>query len=418
MLFRTTLTLDVAAEALPAEFRLFTKGWNATENGKYLFDDAAAKSVMSHAGKWGNDFAIDLEHGMIEVEAGAPDPTARDARGWCNLELRSDGSLWATNVRWTSDGAARLSEKRQRYISPAFEADTKTKRVLRLINVAITAIPATHKTPALVAANWKQENCMDPKMVMQALEAVEKGDSKAAMEILKAMIAAAAGAEMSEGDKDGSEGDGAEGLPEVETEEEAAEYPKVVDENAMPADQGEPHGHQDDEDEKEEDKPEKKAERKAMRVMLRHLTGTKSFAEALSKVEQFRASHVTLETERQKLAKERATLESAERRALVVDLVKMGAEFPATIWADDKAAAMKPRWQKMPIAELRSHVADQKAARKVTKKPAAIEPGAQVENVDGIELTVAQLAICKDMGCDPKDFAVLLRKRDGKKEGN
>jgi phage I-like protein len=146
------LALDTEA-ALPTEFRLFIKGWNDTENGRFLFDDAAAKSVMAAYKTWGVDLNIDLEHQSLEVKPGAPDPTARDARGWCKLELRSDGSLWAVGVKWTPDGAARLTNKTQRYVSPAFETDPKTNRILKMLNVAIVAMPATHNPPALVAAS-------------------------------------------------------------------------------------------------------------------------------------------------------------------------------------------------------------------------------------------------------------------------
>ena len=143
-----------AGNTLPTEFRLFVRGWNDTENGNFLFDDTAAKSVMTAYREWGVSLAVDLEHQMLADEPSA-DPTARDARGWCKLELRSDGSLWAVDVKWTPDGAARLQEKRQRYISPAFEIDPESNRVTKVINVAITAMPATHRTPALVAANKK-----------------------------------------------------------------------------------------------------------------------------------------------------------------------------------------------------------------------------------------------------------------------
>ncbi len=391
------LSLD---EGLPTEFRLFVKGWNETENGKFLFDSASAKAVMAAYAAWGVDLAIDLEHGMLEVEAGSADPTARDARGWCKLELRQ-GELWACDVKWTSDGATRLSEKRQRYISPAFEVDPKTKRILKVVNVAITAIPATHKTPALIAASKKGGSAMDPSLIKAALEAVEKGDAKAALEILKGLIASAAGADPEpDGDEDGSEGDGAEGV--APPAEAAVESPKVVPAGAAP-----PPAADDDED---DDQPAKKAERKAMRVMLRHLTGVKTMPEALAKIEQYRASHLTLETERRKLASERATLESAERRGLVVSLVTLGAEFPSTVWADDKCSALKARWARMPIAELRSHVAEQKAARGVKRPVEALRP-AMDANIT--TLSVAEVAMCKEMGCDPGDYAKLKAVRDG-----
>lgn len=406
------IKLALEGADLPTEFRIFVRGANETENGRYLFDDKAARAVMAAYQAWGVDLMIDLEHQSLEVDPGAPDATARDARGWCKLELRN-GELWARDVRWTPDGAARLSEKRQRYVSPAFEADPKTKRVLKMINVAITSIPATHKTPALVAASAKpnQEGprCMDPELIKQALDAVEKGDAKAAVEILKGLIVSAAGGEPEpDGDEDGSAGDGAEGVSPPAPEKEVAEHPRVVDASA------------DVTEDEDEDKPEKKVERKAMHALLRRLTGKATLASAVAEVETFRASHVTLETERQKLAKDRAVLESAERRQLCVSLITLGAEFPATVWSDPTAAkpsALKARWTKMPIEELRAHVADQKSARaKKTPKGAGVEPPIPgADESETVELTAEQIKICKEMGTDPKDFATLLSRRDGKK---
>jgi hypothetical protein len=142
----------LANDALPTEFRLFVTGWNDTEQGRFLFDANAAAATMAAYKEWGVDLMIDLEHQSLTPGTPA-DPTARDARGWCQLELRPDGSLWAVNVSWTPDGAARLREKRQRYISPAFGFNRETSRVTKILNVAITAMPATHETPALVAAH-------------------------------------------------------------------------------------------------------------------------------------------------------------------------------------------------------------------------------------------------------------------------
>lgn len=422
-----TLALSLAdGAALPTSFPLFAKGWNETENGKFLFDDVAARSVMSAYRKWGVDVMIDLEHQMLEVEGGAADPTARDARGWCKLELRADGSLWATDVRWTPDGAQRLAEKRQRYVSPAFDVDPKTGRVLKLVNVAITALPATHKTPALVAASRKgtsvdlkktiklaAEMGLDPDLVKQALDAIEAGDDDAARTILKNMIAAAAGAPAEpDGDEPGAEGDGAEGVAPP-AEAESVEDPKVVANDAA-------DGDGDDKEDEDDDKapPAKKAERKAMRLMLCRLAGKKSFPEAVAEAELWRASHMTLETERKQLARERAVLESAERRSLVTALIKCGAEFPSTVWANDKATAIKSRWLKMPIAELRAHVSEQRAVRgKKVEKPTT--DNVQPPDPSSVEvvLSAADLQICKETNCDPAVFAKLKAARDQGVEG-
>lgn len=163
-----TLAFSFSGNAPPAEFLLFKQGLNETEHGAFLFDAVAAKSVMAAYKTWGIDLAIDLEHQML-ADAPSPDPGAKDSRGWFKLQLRPDGSLWAVDVRWTADGLQRLTEKRQRYISPAFEADPKTNRVTKIINVAITSIPATHNTPALVAASKTRKAARKPMTSVQKM---------------------------------------------------------------------------------------------------------------------------------------------------------------------------------------------------------------------------------------------------------
>jgi len=161
-----------------------------------LFDAAAAREVMRAYQQHGADIMIDLEHLSLDAESRSFDP---DARAWCRLAIRG-GELWAVDVRWTPDGQRRVKARTQRYVSPAFEADEKTRRVLRVLNIALTALPATHDPAALIAASnrarrraWSET--MDPKLIKDALDALEAGDSAKALEILKALIASAAGAE-------------------------------------------------------------------------------------------------------------------------------------------------------------------------------------------------------------------------------
>ncbi len=131
----------------PTEFRLFKAGPNDTAKGVFLFDARAAALVMAAANRWGVDLMIDLEHRSLDSGVNH-DP---DARGWFRLALRN-GELWAVDVRWTPDGARRLSDRTQRYISPAFATDD-AGRVVEIVNVALVAMPATHNTPALIAAH-------------------------------------------------------------------------------------------------------------------------------------------------------------------------------------------------------------------------------------------------------------------------
>jgi Mu-like prophage I protein len=145
---RLTASIDVSGEVLPTEFQLFQAGLNETSKGTLNFTPEIAAAVMAEYDKQGVDLMVDLEHLSLDAEAVTYDP---DARAWYKLELRN-GALWAVDVRWTPDGARRLTEKTQRYISPAYLPDA-SGGISWLVNAALCAMPATYNAPALVAAS-------------------------------------------------------------------------------------------------------------------------------------------------------------------------------------------------------------------------------------------------------------------------
>ena len=140
-----TLSVDLGAGAL-TEFRLFKVGENRTANGTYLFDEQSAQSVMAAYTEHGVDCMIDLEHLSL---GGRITWATRWDGARSNCETESCGRL---NVKWTAAGQKRLTERSQRYVSPAFDVDADGK-VLRMINIALTALPATYATQALIAAH-------------------------------------------------------------------------------------------------------------------------------------------------------------------------------------------------------------------------------------------------------------------------
>ncbi len=147
---QTALEISLEGADPPKEFRLFRAGANETTKGVFLFDDVSCKEVPAAVANWGNDFAVDYGHAMVDP---APlDPAqAGIAAGWFKPTLR-DGELWAMNVRWTERALGYLRAKEYRYISPFFEVD-KEGRVMRFINVALTNIPATYNLTPLVPAS-------------------------------------------------------------------------------------------------------------------------------------------------------------------------------------------------------------------------------------------------------------------------
>lgn len=133
----------------PDAFIIFRPGVNTTLKGDFLFDAAASKELMAAYVKHGTRIMIDWDHLSVNPKAPKED---RAASGWCDLELRSDGSLWACNVKWTAKGAQAIRDGEWIYTSPYFATDGKNRPVF-LMNIALTNIPATDNLDALIAAS-------------------------------------------------------------------------------------------------------------------------------------------------------------------------------------------------------------------------------------------------------------------------
>jgi phage I-like protein len=143
-----SVRLDAEGKEPPKEFRIFAFGEVETSKGTFLFDQAAAQLVLAAYADQGNELCCDYEHGMAEAAEAMPRPAAC----WFSLELRDDG-LYATGCKWTPRAAKLLADGEYRYFSPWMEFDAETGRILRLLNLALTNIPATKSMQPLVAAS-------------------------------------------------------------------------------------------------------------------------------------------------------------------------------------------------------------------------------------------------------------------------
>ncbi len=205
---------------------------------------------------------------------------------------------------------------------------------------------------------------MDPKLAQAALDALLNDDKDAAAEILKKMLVAGAA---------GAAPDGAPPPAELGATGENAETPP---------------------------------EEKEMAALSRELVTLSGRATAGEAAAYFRGLH----TASVATSADRAALEASERRGLVGELVKLGAEFPHTAWTDKDAAgdARVPvkRLSDEPIAELRSRVAAHRTARGESapatgaRPPVTPPPGKQP-----VKLTRDELAGCKRLGITPEEFA-------------
>lgn len=132
--------------APPREFQLLAAGETRTTKGAILCDDAHAALCLS-ADTMPSDglLPLDYNHGMVGMFGGES-----RAAGWFRLSNRN-GALWATDVQYTPAAEKALRDREYRYFSPALYRDDDGY-VTRMVNCALTCLPATLKQRPLVAS--------------------------------------------------------------------------------------------------------------------------------------------------------------------------------------------------------------------------------------------------------------------------
>lgn len=360
----------------PTEFRVFERGIVDSTKGSVLVDDESIARIMSAYQKHGADIMIDLEHQALDPFP-SPDPTSRDARGWGRLEVRVDG-VWCVDVKWTPDGVARLTEKRQRYISPAFYVEDVPEggppRVVQIINIALTALPATHGLDALIAASQsrKVRTSMTPEQMQQIAVALGLGDGATVEEVIGAIAELNSKLESALCAGDAAEADA-----------------------ASSADANPPPG---------EMMAATERDRDAIREILA-LSSRGSIAEALADVRAWHATHARTEARA-------AELDRIERESLGVRLVKAGMR-PATVWADPFAKvgerALRPILAGLTLEELRAEVKlhEDGPARPSTPRAKAEPEGLDVTLPGGVivRMSAREVELCAAQQIDPATYA-------------
>lgn len=155
----------IDAESLPTEVLIFKFGENKTSKGTFVLDEAGAKSIMDAYAEHGVELHFDYEHDN------------RIAAGWFAPAVKPEG-VAASNIRWTPPATEKLVNREYRYTSPMFQVDAK-KRITRLINVALTNLPATKNAQALVAASErtaKEPNTMGFATVIGLKDDASEGE--------------------------------------------------------------------------------------------------------------------------------------------------------------------------------------------------------------------------------------------------
>jgi len=212
---------------------------------------------------------------------------------------------------------------------------------------------------------------MDPKLIAEALDALIAGDDAKCAEILKGLIAAEAGTEITE--PPGTETPAAMAAPVPPEKEQAATM--------------------------------------AAASLLMRLSGKPTIGESVSEAQAWHRSHLELGAERTKLAQERGVLEASERDGYGVEMVARLSEEPWRVW-EEPLVSTDPAKRKlaeplasMPIAQLRAHMAKLRVAR--AGKIAAVPPVPPPAGAGDHGLSASEMAACSRTGCEPAVYAQL-----------
>ncbi|MDD3154924.1 MAG: phage protease [Victivallaceae bacterium] len=148
-------------------------------DASYEFCEADADRIREDYRRGGVDLPVDYHHQSLSAaKNGNPAPAA----GWIvALEKSKEGLL--ASVKWTDRARSYLESGEYRYTSPLFMKDKKTGHVAKLVNLALTNIPATQRCPELVAAenipedSGRKEHPMKDVLELLGLEGSLEGEA-------------------------------------------------------------------------------------------------------------------------------------------------------------------------------------------------------------------------------------------------
>ena len=135
----TDLSAAVSDGQAPEWVELIPQGPKVTgrDGRQWLFDEQAGMLVQSSFTGRAIDLPIDWEHATQHRATKGEDAPAA---GWIKqLEIR-DGGLWGL-VAWTPRGANQVVNREYRFLSPVFDYESDSTRIVRLVSAGLTNKP-------------------------------------------------------------------------------------------------------------------------------------------------------------------------------------------------------------------------------------------------------------------------------------
>lgn len=168
-----------------SEIQIIPFGEHHTKKGTFIHDSDSQKLVISNFSKLRRDTVVDYEHQTLD---GSEAPAA----GWIKsgqLLNKGEQGTWA-HVDWNLRAQEYIKNKEYRYVSPVIMVRNSDKRVVELINVALTNQPNIDgMTPIINKLNlFSKEEKKKMKELMRLLGLGEDSSEEQAIEKLKALL--------------------------------------------------------------------------------------------------------------------------------------------------------------------------------------------------------------------------------------
>ncbi|KPA90612.1 Mu-like prophage I protein [Pseudomonas asplenii] len=170
----TDLSATVSDGKAPDWVELIPSGpmVSGRDGRQWLFDDQAGVLVRSNFDSRSIDLPIDWEHATQHRAAKGEEAPAS---GWIKqLDIRA-GALWGL-VDWTPRGSDQVGSREYRFLSPVFDYDPDTSRIVRLVSAGLT------NTPNFYLTALNQENQEIQPVTLPAALLIALGLSDAATE--------------------------------------------------------------------------------------------------------------------------------------------------------------------------------------------------------------------------------------------
>jgi phage I-like protein/cation transport regulator ChaB len=135
---------EISGDA-PSEFQLLPQGRIEIEgDGPAYIDDESARLILAYHNHRGNDMVIDYEHQTLkDVEA--------PAAGWIKKIVdRGKDGIWAV-VDWTKRARDYLVSREYRFFSPVIAIRPSDRKVIAILNVALTNFPKINNLKPIIA---------------------------------------------------------------------------------------------------------------------------------------------------------------------------------------------------------------------------------------------------------------------------